>query len=217
MAVSRESSLNAICARQESLFNPVAITRTFARVKTMQRCMELTRSGQLPTLKAMARVEGNREHVLSLIVCNLVALNAFMHLKNGMTEAEMEYCAGKILEDYGGALSFADLHLVMDNIKSGKYGRMYERMGAADILAWVDDWYNARLGEAECGTMSDHRPYEAVPRLPSVKERDAIVLRDAMKRVEERLNPKDNEGGGAQEPPQRQETAENGANAPEAE
>lgn len=153
---SRQSLLKSTCERQDLLFNPAAISKTFAAVKTMDDCMALTATGEVPCLLSMAHQPDNEENVVSLVVLNIAALNEFLHLNNPLSEAEIESVADKIVHTYGGALSFADLHLIFENAKNGRYGKFYERLSSVDILSWFDQWFNDRCNEAAHRSMSDH-------------------------------------------------------------
>jgi hypothetical protein len=138
------------------LFNPAAISKTFAAVKTMYDCMALTATGEVPCMLAMAHQPDNEENVVSLVVLNIAALNEFLHLNNPLSEAEIEALAEKIVYDYGGALSFADLHLILENAKNGRYGKFYERLSSVDVLSWFDKWFNERCNEAANRSIGEH-------------------------------------------------------------
>lgn len=155
------------------LFNPAAINKTFARVQTMERCIEVTRSGALPTLLQMAAMPENGAKVIALVALNIVALDAYLHLKNRLTEVEVDTLAQDIVEIYGGALSFADLNIILTNARRGAYGKYYERLSAADILGWVAEYYDARLDECAMRTRGERDSSAPRYREKSVSRDDA--------------------------------------------
>ena len=137
------------------LFNPASIQQTFSQVQTMDRCIELTKSGDIPTLLQMAHQEGNREKIIALVKLNIIALDAYLHLNNRLTEQEIDTLSADIVQLYGGALSFADLNIVLTNARRGVYGKFYERLSAVDIMAWFNDYFSKRLSECESRTLNE--------------------------------------------------------------
>lgn len=95
--------------------------------------------------------QGDKERVqvLALVRMHLIALDRFLHLKNPLSEEEVEFIAEEVVEEFGGALTFADLHLVMRNAKAGRYGKFYERLSAPDVTGWFRGYYEERLDAAE--------------------------------------------------------------------
>lgn len=152
----RGSMLQTLCERQDCLFSPVAIQKTFAKVQTMERCMELTANGDLPTLLQMAHLPDNGDKVVALVALNIIALDAYLHLNNRLTQQEVDTIALDIVNIYGGALSFADLNIILTEARRGVYGRFYERLSGADIMSWIDAYYNKRLNEAAMRTQMRH-------------------------------------------------------------
>ena len=138
------------------MYHPAAINKTFRAVKTMEECIALSTSGAVPCMLAMAHQPDNEGKVLSLVVLNIAALDEFLHLNNRLSENEIESVADKIVHTYGGALSFADLNLIFENAKNGRYGKFYERLSSVDILSWFDRWFNERCDEAAMMSLSEH-------------------------------------------------------------
>lgn len=151
----RLTTCRKLCERQDLLFNPASIQRTFSQVQTMDRCIELTKNGDIPTLLQMAHQEGNSEKIVALVKLNIIALDAYLHLNNRLTEQEVDALSADIVQLYGGALSFADLNIVMTNARRGVYGKFYERLSAVDIMSWFDDYFNKRLAECESRTLNE--------------------------------------------------------------
>lgn len=139
----------------------------------MERCIELTTTGELPTLLQMAHVDGNEQAVVSLVTLNIAALDEYLHLNNRMTELEMDSVAYDIVHVYGGALSFADLNLILTTARRGGYGRFFERLSAVDILTWVSEYYDRRLEESVALVMGERDSREERKRERGVMGSDA--------------------------------------------
>ena len=169
----RLTTCRKLCAKQDLLFNPATIQRTFSQVQTMDRCIELTKSGDLPTLLQMAHQEGNGEKSVALVKLNIIALDAYLHLNNRLTEQEVDTLSADIVQLYGGALSFADLNIVMTNARRGVYGKFYERLSAVDIMSWFDEYFNARLNECATRTRYEHESRPARHKAKEVSKEDA--------------------------------------------
>lgn len=86
--------------------------------------------------------------MLAIIKLNIAALDRFLHLKNPLGEDEIDFIAEQIVDEFGGALTFADLHVVLTNAKAGRYGKFYERLSAPDVLDWFRKYYDERLDAA---------------------------------------------------------------------
>lgn len=131
------------------VYNPGQIATTFAAVRSMQDCMALQREGE-PVLLTMARQsEKARTSVQATLALNLIELNKFLHLKNGLRNEECEFISYDILDNFGGALTFADVKIVLDKAKRGDYGQFYERLSAATIIGWFKQYYEDRLNAAD--------------------------------------------------------------------
>lgn len=118
--------------------------------------MELTASGEMPTLLAMAHQPNNEQKLVALVALNIAALDEYLHLNNRLSEREIDLVSETIVGVYGGALSFADINLVLTNAKNGAYGRFYERLSGSDILKWFADYFEQRTTEASYLSMSEH-------------------------------------------------------------
>lgn len=179
------------CSKQLELFSPQRLSKTFARVQTMERCMQLTAEGSTPVMLAMANAnnKGNHDAVLNLIFLNIAALDKYLHLNNPLKEAEAEDIASKVLHTYGGALSFADLNLVLERAKNGYYGRFYERLSAPDVMSWFDSYYNERLNTAESNSYAEHE--HSQPRERKGRLSEAVAAAEILKAQRAMQSPKE--------------------------
>ena len=127
-------------------YNPASLSRTFAAVKTVSDCIALQKQGE-PALMTLAR-QSDEKQVKNMLFLNIAAFDKFLHLKNPLSETEADFIVEQLLDEFGGALTMADVHLVLRNAKAGKYGKFYERLSAPDILQWFRDYYSERLEAA---------------------------------------------------------------------
>ena len=141
--------LNDRCARLPELYNPA--------VKTVNDCLALQLAGE-PCLKTIERQsEGSKKQLLAMIRLNIIALNNFLHLKNQLNEAEVDLIADEIVDEFGGALTFADIHYVLKKGKTGAYGQFFERISAPLVINWFRQYYNDRLDAAEHYTQTQSK------------------------------------------------------------
>ena len=146
-AESRAITLSARCERLD-LCNPANIAKTFSAVKSQTDAIALQHAGE-PCLLSIRR-QGEKEGVkmLAIIKLNIAALDRFLQLKNPLGEDGIDFIAEQIVNEFGGALTFADLHVVLTNAKAGRYGNLYERLSPPVVLDWFRKYYNERLDAA---------------------------------------------------------------------
>lgn len=156
---SRTITLQERCAKLEC-YNPAAIGKTFAMVKTMNDCLMIQEQGE-PVLRAIAKQgEEESKKLSAMIFLNVAAFNKFLHLKNPLSNEEADFIVEQIIDEFGYALTMADVYVVFRNAKAGKYGSFYERLSAPDILGWFREYYSARLDAAEAYNLNkDRRQY----------------------------------------------------------
>ena len=98
----------------------------------------------------MSKVDGcNREQVEALIMAHLLALDAFLKQKNGLSTEEIELIADEVMNTYGYMLSFADINVIFRNAKLGKYGELYGNLSCPKIIKWFEQYASERCNTAE--------------------------------------------------------------------
>lgn len=153
---SRTITLQERCAKLEC-YNPAAIAKTFAMVKTMNDCLMIQEQGE-PVLRAIVKQgEEESKKLSAMIFLNVAAFNKFLHLKNPLSNEEADFIVEQIIDEFGYALTMADVYVVFRNAKAGKYGSFYERLSAPDVLNWFRDYYDSRLDAAEQRSMMKDR------------------------------------------------------------
>ena len=127
------------------IYSPAAISDTFSTVRTMEASI----MSDSPCLKQLARKVGcNQSMVETLLKMHIIALDAFLKQKNGLSRDEIELAAEEIMDTYGGTLTFADIHVVFRNAKLGRYGELYERLSCAKIISWFASYVSERQNMA---------------------------------------------------------------------
>ena len=137
-----------LCERLVTMYSPAAMAVTFARVKGVADCLTLQEQGEPVLLSIMRQGEVEERRLLAVIRLNIIALDRFLHLNNPLSADEAEFIATQIVDEFGGALTMADIHLVIKDIKAGRYGKLYERLSAPDLLGWFREYYDRRLDMA---------------------------------------------------------------------
>lgn len=92
-----------------------------------------------PTISALIK-ENGADEVEATFTLHLVALSRYLNLKAGLTEDQIDYIVEKLTTDYKW-LKMADFAIIIDRIKSNKYGDFYENFNGnkfLDILAKYD-------------------------------------------------------------------------------
>lgn len=107
--------------------------------------MELAIKEGSPCLKRLAREEGlDNSKIETLLKLHLVALDAFLKQKNGLSREEIDLVAEEIMDKYGFLISFADINVIFRDAKLGRYGELYQQLSCAKIIKWFDDYVGQR-------------------------------------------------------------------------
>lgn len=139
---------SALCERLVSMYSPAVMAVTFAKVKSVADCLTLQEQGEPVLLSIIRQGEVEERRLLAVIRLNIIELDRFLHLNNPLSAEEAEFIATQIVDEFGGALTMADIHLVIKDIKAGRYGKLYERLSAPDLLGWFREYYDRRLDMA---------------------------------------------------------------------
>lgn len=91
-----------------------------------------------PCLNAMKRADAKRYN--GFIRLALLKLDADLKCKEKLTEGEIELIVDEIEAKYGCLLTFADIAVISRNAMTGKYGELYEKLTAAKVLRWIDEY-----------------------------------------------------------------------------
>lgn len=147
----------------------------------MEQAVALSRE-EAPCLRYLVRKSDVRI-VATGLVMHLRELDEFLHLKNGMSDEALIFTAESIIDEFGGALTFADVKVVLDDIKRGKYGKPYERLDSISILGCFRQYYNERLDAAEAYTRNADARARREAMAKHVEEKDGDMYADLQKLV----------------------------------
>lgn len=132
-------------------------------VKTVEQSVALSHD-ECPCLLRLAHEsQQSHEEIITLLSAHLLALNQFLNLKNGMDSEEIIFTAESIVDEFGGALTFADINIVLTAAKRGKYGKMYERLSCAQVMDWFRNYYSERMEAAERLSIHQAREEKSAP------------------------------------------------------
>lgn len=161
--------------------DPRVMREKFAAVRSYNDCFALQEQGE-PVLLALARQgERTRKQTVAVLLCALTEFNNFLHLKNPLTNEEGSFIAEQIVDEFGGALTLADVNLVLHKAKAGQYGKMYERLSAPTVMSWFRQYYDERLDAASNYQVSKKR--EARQTAMNSRVADAIVGDPGLKQL----------------------------------
>ena len=99
---------------------------------------------QSPSLYTLVKAN-SAESVVALVKAYLVTLDALVDAKNGLSKPEIDLLAEEITAKWGTLLTADDLHVITRRIALGHYGEIYERLSAAKVMRWVDDYCDERM------------------------------------------------------------------------
>lgn len=162
-AESREIGLKRRLDRLPALADPAKFLETYSAIKTQKDAIVLQKQGE-PSLCAYKR-QGDKvfKQMLATLAINIAAFDRFLHLKNPLSPEECDFIAEQIVDEFGTALTLADVYLVLKDAKAGKYGKFYERVSAPDIISWFRDYFDKRLDAAyELNRQQDKSTYGGV-------------------------------------------------------
>lgn len=97
-----------------------------------------------PSLFTLSRANST-DGVTALVKAYLVSLDALIDAKNGLSKPEIDLLSEEINAKWGTLLTADDLHVITRRIALGYYGEIYERLSAAKVMRWVDDYCDERM------------------------------------------------------------------------
>ena len=100
-----------------------------------------------PSIHALI-VDNGIEEVEGVFTLHLVALSRYLNLKAGLTEDQIDYIVEKLTTDYEW-FKMADFAIIIDRIKSNKYGDFYENFNGNKFLDIVAQYDQERTMEIE--------------------------------------------------------------------
>lgn len=106
-------------------------------VRTIKDVLALPRE-ERPVLNQLKRADEKKYN--GLIRLALLKLDADLKCKERLTPGEIELIVDEMEAKYGCLLTFADIAVISRNAMTGKYGELYEKLTAAKVLKWIDEY-----------------------------------------------------------------------------
>ncbi len=149
---TKQTTCNALSILCKS--NPFEFS---APVRTIKDVLALPME-ERPCLNAMKRADAKRYN--GFIRLALLKLDADIKCKEKLTEGEIELIVDEIEAKYGCMLTFADIAVISRNAMTGKYGELYEKLTAAKVLRWIDEYADELQNTAyEQNVLRDKQQY----------------------------------------------------------
>lgn len=101
--------------------------------------------------------EYGRDWVIGYVSAWIIDLNDDSNVKTKMTDAQMEFTATRIVDQY--RLKVTDLTLFFRNVKEGKYGEYYENLSREKIMGWLSKYFDERCEYAQMLSQSNHEKF----------------------------------------------------------
>ena len=127
------------------------VNQAIKPITNAKESVEFTKNGKcyIPTIRRVVSELGKRT-MENLVKTELIKLNIALNLQRPMTELFIEEVAPLIvqylieenyLENEGYEFTIADLRIVFDNAKLGKYqSSFYGGVGCNDITRWIQEY-----------------------------------------------------------------------------
>jgi hypothetical protein len=88
----------------------------------------------------------------ALVMAELVNLNIMLNLARPMSEAMIRATAPLVVQhilDDDCGVTLADLRVIFDRAKVGRYGQYFGGIGSADVIGWIDAYIAVKCEEIE--------------------------------------------------------------------
>ena len=131
-----------------AIYSPEYMRTVLVRVTTTE--MAVSVSDQLPSL-AKLNLQFGQNKTAALIKLYLIDITELVNLKRPLTEKQIEYIATRVVSDFYN-LTIADIHVIFQNLLSGKYGSMYDSLDVPKMLKIFQTYFDERCEICEYNT-----------------------------------------------------------------
>ena len=133
-----------------AVYSPVSIQSELKKCNTHELCLK----SDMPKLSVLKK-ETSEQKVIDLIITWILDLNEFLNLSRKMTESQIEQTAEMLLTDFH-YFNIADVNLVFQNAKKGRYGALYESLDGMKIYTWFEQYAKERSEIAYQTSLLEH-------------------------------------------------------------
>jgi hypothetical protein len=130
-------------------YNPIKCSELSFKIRTVKDAIQLPSK----SLSEFVREYG-RDWAIGYVSMWVIELNDDANVKTKMTDAQMEFTATRIVDEY--RLKVTDLTLFFRNVKEGKYGEYYENLSREKIMGWLGQYFDERCEYAQMLSQSNH-------------------------------------------------------------
>lgn len=134
------------------LYSPKKCNESSFKIRTVKDAIKLPSK----SLSDFKRSYG-RDWVIGYVSMWIIELNDDANVKTKMTDAQMEFTAMRIVDEY--RLKITDLTLFFRNVKEGKYGEYYENLSREKIMGWLAKYFDERCEYAQMLSQSNHENF----------------------------------------------------------
>ena len=122
-------------------------------IKTPKDSVNMVRSGvsYAPSVRKIVKELG-QPMMEAFVKAQLVSLNIVLNLARPMSEALIEASAPLVVRhilDDDCDINIADIRIIFDRAKMGRWGNYYNGIGLADICGWIDAYICEKCDEIE--------------------------------------------------------------------
>jgi len=129
---------------------PKVLKKKYSKIKTIKQAV----NSNSTCLSKIKKILGEKQQ-LNLIRIWIIELNEFANVKNPMLPDQINEVSEMISQDYY-YFKLAEINLLFENIKRGRYGQFYESLNGLKIMSWFDEYDKERMGLIDNENYSKH-------------------------------------------------------------
>ena len=99
-------------------------------------------SSKTPTLAKLVKQIG-RKKLEAYLKVFFIDLNELLGLKQPLNARQIDDLAFRIAENYRN-LNIADINCILERVKNGHYGQMYDRLTIPGVMKWFSSYFEER-------------------------------------------------------------------------
>lgn len=164
------------------LNSPINCNKNSFKIKTVKDAIKLPSK----SLSDFKRLYG-RDWTIGYVSMWIIELNDDSNVKTKMTDAQMEFTAMRIVDEY--RLKVTDLTLFFRNVKEGKYGEYYENLSREKIMGWLAKYFDERCEYGQMLSQANHENFSLSKDKihPEIAKKLSEISREIESRPKERI------------------------------
>lgn len=148
--------------------------REFKKIDSVQKAV----AAKAPSISKLVKTIGE-DAMEGYLYLWLDDLNSAVNVSKPLTESQIEYAAFTIV-NYHRNLTLADINLIFNNAKRGKYGELYNALSPEKILKWFDDYFALRMDVCSQMSIQQHQQLKENYHAPRNSE---MTVKDYVKNI----------------------------------